>query len=383
MKKENINKIFESIASKYDLMNDLMSFGLHRNWKKKFIDLIELNLKKKNIILDLGCGTGDIFYEIMKKPFLNTNYSACLVDPNIEMMNYGIKKLKSKNLIWLASYGEKLPFKNNTFDLVTMSFSLRNVENINITLNEINRVLKKNGQFLCLEFGKVDNLAINTIYKIYSENLIPMIGKKVTGNKEAYEYLIESIKKFPSQKEICKFLNLKKSKKILKHIIYVCKKIKIKMIVMPLLEKSSVNKKKLNQFLKIMFEEIKNTNLLCSIEMDAKTSLKDKKRLFLKYFPKIGICYDTGNSIGDKTILDHEIITLGKLVTHLHLKDKIRIKKKYFNTYLGEGKLNFHKLKYALNKIKYRKKITFECYYSSSALDDAKRNMSYACKNLL
>ena len=231
MKKENINKIFENIASKYDLMNDLMSFGLHRNWKKKFIDLIELNLKKKNIILDLGCGTGDIFYEIMKKPFLNTNYSAYLVDPNIEMMNYGIKKLKSKNLIWLAAYGEKLPFKNNTFDLVTMSFSLRNVENINITLNEINRVLKKNGQFLCLEFGKVDNLAINTIYKIYSENLIPIIGKKVTGNKEAYEYLIESIKKFPSQKEICKLLNLKKFYKINYYnlnfgitVIYSCRK---------------------------------------------------------------------------------------------------------------------------------------------------------------
>ena len=231
MKKENINKIFQSVASKYDLMNDLMSFGLHRNWKKKFVSLIELNLKKKNIMLDLGCGTGDIFYEIMKKSFLNNNYLACLVDPNIEMMNYGIKKLKSKNLVWLASYGEKLPFKNNKFDLVTMSFSLRNVQNIDITLNEINRVLKKNGQFLCLEFGKVNNLVINTIYKIYSDNFIPMIGKKVTGNKEAYEYLIESIKKFPSQKEIYKILKLKKFYKINYYnlnfgiaVIYSCRK---------------------------------------------------------------------------------------------------------------------------------------------------------------
>ena len=79
----------------------------------------------------------------MKKPSFHNNYLGCLVDPNIEMMNYGLKKLKSKNLVWLASYGEKLPFKNNTFDLVTMSFSLRNVENLNITLNEISRVLKK------------------------------------------------------------------------------------------------------------------------------------------------------------------------------------------------------------------------------------------------
>ena len=167
----------------------------------------------------------------MKKPFLNNNYLACLADPNIEMMNCGIKKLKSKNLVWLASYGEKLPFKNNKFDLVTMSFSLRNVEKIHITLNEINRVLKKNGQFLCLEFGKVNNLAINTIYKIYSDNFIPMIGKKVTGNKEAYEYLIESIKKFPSQEEIYKLLKLKKFYKIKYYnlnfgiaVIYSCKK---------------------------------------------------------------------------------------------------------------------------------------------------------------
>ena len=210
MKKENVNKIFQSIAYKYDLMNDLMSFGLHRKWKRKFIDLIDLNLKNKNIILDLGCGTGDIISQINNKSKLNSNYLAYLVDPNIEMMKHGIKKLKKKNVIWIASYGEKLPFKDNKFDLVTMSFSLRNVENIKITLNEINRVLKKNGQFLCLEFGKIKNLTINSIYKIYSDNFIPELGKNITGNKDAYKYLIESIKRFPSQEEICKILKLRK-----------------------------------------------------------------------------------------------------------------------------------------------------------------------------
>lgn len=209
MKKENVNKIFQSIADKYDLMNDLMSFGLHRNWKKKFVDLIDLNFAKKNIILDLGCGTGDIIFQINNKSKLNSNYLAYLVDPNTEMMKYGIKKFKKKNILWLASYGEKLPFKNNKFDLVTMSFSLRNVENIKITLNEINRVLKKDGQFLCLEFGKIKNLAINSIYKIYSDRFIPELGKKITGNKKAYKYLVESIKKFPSQEEICKILKLR------------------------------------------------------------------------------------------------------------------------------------------------------------------------------
>ena len=231
MKKENVNKIFQSIADKYDLMNDLMSFGLHRNWKKKFVDLIDLNFAKKNIILDLGCGTGDIIFQINNKSKLNSNYLAYLVDPNTEMMKYGIKKFKKKNISWLASYGEKLPFKNNKFDLVTMSFSLRNVENIKITLNEINRVLKKDGQFLCLEFGKIKNLAINSIYRIYSDNFIPELGKNITGNKDAYKYLVESIKRFPSQKEICKILKLRKFYNINYNnlnfgiaVIYSCKK---------------------------------------------------------------------------------------------------------------------------------------------------------------
>ncbi len=210
MGKENVNKIFQSVANKYDLMNDLMSFGLHRKWKKRFVELIDLNFKKKNIILDVGCGTGDIMFQINNKSKLNSNYLAYLVDPNMEMMKYGIKKFKKKNISWVASYGEKLPFKNNMFDLVKMSFSLRNVDNIKITLNEINRVLKKDGQFLCLEFGKIKNVAINSIYKIYSDNFIPELGEKITGNKEAYKYLVESIKRFPSQEEICKILKLKK-----------------------------------------------------------------------------------------------------------------------------------------------------------------------------
>ena len=210
MGKENVNKIFQSVANKYDLMNDLMSFGLHRKWKKRFVELIDLNFKKKNIILDVGCGTGDIMFQINNKSKLNSNYLAYLVDPNMEIMKYGIKKFKKKNISWVASYGEKLPFKNNMFDLVTMSFSLRNVDNIKITLNEINRVLKKDGQFLCLEFGKIKNVAINSIYKIYSDNFIPELGEKITGNKEAYKYLVESIKRFPSQEEICKILKLKK-----------------------------------------------------------------------------------------------------------------------------------------------------------------------------
>ena len=230
MKKEYVNKIFENIADKYDLMNDMMSFGLHKKWKNQFINHIDLN-KSKNNILDIGAGTGDIVSLIDKKYKSKINYTAYLVDPNTEMMNQGKIKVRNKNINWLASYGEMLPFKKNMFDLVTMSFSLRNVENLGKTLKEINRVLKKNGQFLCLEFGKVDNLLINTMYKFYSDNFIPKIGKRITGNEKAYQYLVESIKRFPSQKNLVKILKKKNFNEISYHnldfgiaVVYSCKK---------------------------------------------------------------------------------------------------------------------------------------------------------------
>ena len=209
MKKDYVNKIFHNIANKYDLMNDLMSFGLHRNWKKDLINYIDLKKEKNIKLLDLGCGTGDIVSQINNSNKF-VNHFSYLVDPNLKMILKGQNKIKKKNTVWINAYGENLPFKNNSFDLIIMSFSLRNVSNIKKTLSEINRVLKKKGQFLCLEFGKVDNLIINSIYKMYSENIIPKIGEKVTGKKYAYEYLINSIKKFPSQTELIKIFKSKK-----------------------------------------------------------------------------------------------------------------------------------------------------------------------------
>ena len=209
MKKDYVNKIFHNIANKYDLMNDLMSFGIHRKWKEEFINYIDLKKNKNVKLLDLGCGTGDIISQINTSNKLS-DYVSYLVDPNLKMIEQGQKKIKSKNNIWINSYGEKLPFKNSSFDLITMSFSLRNVTNLKKTINEISRVLKIDGQFLCLEFGKIDNLLINSIYKIYSENIIPKIGEKITGKKYAYEYLINSIKKFPSQIELKKIFKSNK-----------------------------------------------------------------------------------------------------------------------------------------------------------------------------
>ena len=223
-----VTKVFEDVFDKYDLMNDLMSLGIHRIWKKNFINW--LNPQKNSSLIDVASGTGDIAKLFLNK--INYEGTVCCVDENKEMLNINKKKFKTNAKIkWFCNSAENLPFKNNSFDLVTMSFSLRNVESISKTLFEIKRILKKNGQFICLEFGKVKNLALSSIYKIYSDNFIPKLGKTVTGNQEAYNYLIQSIKRFPSQEKICKILKSKKFNNV-KYIdlsfgivtIYSCKK---------------------------------------------------------------------------------------------------------------------------------------------------------------
>jgi len=210
-KKKFVKKIFNDVANKYDIMNDLMSFGLHHVWKKKFIN--EMKIKKKNKILDIGSGTGDIFNQILNENIVIQPNQIILSDPNINMIKTGKKKI-NKKINWIATYAENLPFKNNEFDLITMSFSLRNVYDLKKSLKEIHRVLKNGGKFLCLEFGKIDNPGINQIYKIYTESFIPKLGKIIANNEAAYIYLIESIKKFPNQETLCKILKKNKFKNI-------------------------------------------------------------------------------------------------------------------------------------------------------------------------
>ena len=154
-KKVFVKKIFNDVAKKYDLMNDLMSIGLHRSWKRKFINEIKLK-NKKNKILDLGSGTGDIILELIKKnKIVNSQNLIILSDPNIKMIKESFKKFNNaKNIYNVANYGEELPFKSNQFDLVTMSFSLRNTYNLKKTIKEISRVLKKNSQFFFRKISK-------------------------------------------------------------------------------------------------------------------------------------------------------------------------------------------------------------------------------------
>ena len=195
-----VTKIFQDVFEKYDLMNDLMSLGIHRLWKKNFIHW--LNPQKNTTLIDVGSGTGDIAKLYLNK--INYRGSVCCVDENKGMLDLNKKRFKKNAKVkWFCNSAEKLPFKNNHFDYYTISFGIRNVSNINNALKEAYRVLKPGGRFLCLEFSKVKNEILNKLYKTYSK-AIPQIGKFIIGNSEPYEYLINSIEKFHSQEEFFK-----------------------------------------------------------------------------------------------------------------------------------------------------------------------------------
>ena len=204
-KKDLVEKVFNKVFDKYDLMNDFMSLGVHRFWKKDLINMMAPMKNKK--LIDVACGTGDIAKLYLKKT--KNDSTVFNIDSNENMINQGKKKFKdSKNITWEIQNAEKLNFDDNYFDYYTISFGLRNTKDINKSLKEAYRVLKPGGRFLCLEFSKIRNLNLDFIYKKYSK-LIPKIGKLVVGESEPYEYLIESIEKFLNQEELIE--NMKKA----------------------------------------------------------------------------------------------------------------------------------------------------------------------------
>ena len=203
-----VTRVFQDVFHKYDLMNDLMSLGVHRIWKKEFINW--LNPKKNSTLIDVASGTGDITKLYLDK--ISNEGSVCCVDKNKGMLDLSKNKFKAYKCIkWFCNSAEKLPFKNNSFDYYTISFGIRNVSDIDAALKEAYRVLKPGGRFLCLEFSKVKNEVINKFYQAYSKS-IPKIGKFIVGKSEPYEYLINSIEKFYSQE---KFLEKIKEKKFI------------------------------------------------------------------------------------------------------------------------------------------------------------------------
>ena len=201
-KKGLVEGVFDQVYSKYDLMNDFMSFGIHRFWKRSLINMMNPSLGKS--LIDVACGTGDIGKLYLDNTDKN-NKITC-VDPNKGMVRQGKEKLSNyKNINWVISPAEKLPFENNKFDFYTISFGLRNTKNLNKALSEAYRVLKPGGRYLCLEFSKIQNSNLDFIYKSYSK-LIPIIGQFVVGEKEPYEYLINSIEQFINQEELIQLM---------------------------------------------------------------------------------------------------------------------------------------------------------------------------------
>lgn len=195
-----VREVFASVAGKYDLMNDLMSAGMHRLWKDTFVG--KINVPASAAILDLAGGTGDIAVRLKKRT--GANVTVC--DINEAMLNVGrdrqFDKGQSNGLRWVCGNAEHLPVPDNSLDVITIAFGLRNVTDIPQALRDAYRALKPGGQFLCLEFSQVVIPILAKLYDKYSFSLIPKIGELVTKDRDSYQYLVESIRMFPKQEEL-------------------------------------------------------------------------------------------------------------------------------------------------------------------------------------
>ena len=198
-KKANyVGEVFHSVAEEYDLMNDAMSFGMHRLWKQILIELAELN--ERSVVLDVASGTADI-PKLISKKFKSA--SIHVTDINESMLALGKDRSINENFFQNCSFalasGEDLPYQNEAFDLVTVGFGLRNFTDKLKGLKEMKRVLKKDGILLILEFSKPTNSIFSKVYDWYSFNIIPKLGEFIANDYESYQYLVESIRKFPDQ----------------------------------------------------------------------------------------------------------------------------------------------------------------------------------------
>jgi demethylmenaquinone methyltransferase/2-methoxy-6-polyprenyl-1,4-benzoquinol methylase len=198
-KQSLVNDVFRSVAGRYDLMNDLMSFGLHRAWKDAFVAKVRPSLSRPFAHVDVAGGTGDVAFRLAKAGGPRTEVT--VVDVNGDMLRVGKKRAErrafSKRLTFIEGNAEALPLPDGCFDAYTIAFGIRNVPRIEDALKEAHRVLKRGGHFLCLEFSRVDLPIFERIYDAYSFAAIPAMGRVVTGDGGSYRYLVESIRTFP------------------------------------------------------------------------------------------------------------------------------------------------------------------------------------------
>ena len=217
-KSKFVKNVFTSVAENYDIMNDAMSFGMHRLWKKILVELAAVS--EQDTILDIASGTGDIS-KLISQEYPNTNI--LMSDINYDMLNEGrnraIDESFSSNCTFCQLDGEMLPFKENTFELITVGFGLRNFTDKNKGLLEMKRCLKRNGRLLILEFSKPINPLFSKVYDWYSFNILPKVGSLLANDSDSYKYLAESIRMHPDQEQLkqmiidsgfssCKFYNI-------------------------------------------------------------------------------------------------------------------------------------------------------------------------------
>ncbi|ASI47894.1 MAG: class I SAM-dependent methyltransferase [Anaplasma ovis] len=194
-----VNEVFSSVAPRYDLMNDLMSFGLHRLWKQELCGKV---IRRDGALLDVAGGTGDIAMRALTR---RSGLHVTVCDINPDMLEVGRDRAINSghtNINWVCASAESLPFTHNSFDYYTIAFGMRNIPDRKKALQEAHRVLKLHGRFLCLEFSPIQRQGLfRTLYGLYSDYVIPNMGRFVAGNVEAYTYLTDSIRAFPAPEE--------------------------------------------------------------------------------------------------------------------------------------------------------------------------------------
>jgi len=194
-----VNDVFHSVARRYDLMNDLMSFGLHRAWKDALVTAVNPPRSTPFAVLDIAGGTGDVAFRLIEAGGALTRVTVC--DINLDMLDVGRERAALRGddapVTFAEANAEALPFADRGFDAATIAFGIRNVPRIERALAEAFRVLKIGGKFVCLEFSSVDVPALDRLYDFYSFNVIPALGRMVAGDAESYRYLVESIRRFP------------------------------------------------------------------------------------------------------------------------------------------------------------------------------------------
>lgn len=212
-KQTMVRGVFDSVADKYDIMNDVMSGGLHRLWKNDFIR--DLRPSAGMRLLDVAGGTGDIAFRFLRAAAKRAGpddipASVTICDINKNMLAAGRARALDEGILdpinWITGNAELLPLPDKSVDAYTIAFGIRNVTRIDKALREAHRVLKPGGRFMCLEFSDVDLPILKKIYDTYSFNVIPHFGKLITGDKDSYQYLVESIRKFPNQEKFEKMV---------------------------------------------------------------------------------------------------------------------------------------------------------------------------------